>query len=55
MQLFDVVAVVDGVDEPMVLRPHGKAYQVVAAAYVGNRSRQALIGDTDKWKTIVLE
>jgi hypothetical protein len=34
VQLFDVVIMVDQTSDPMVIRPCGKEFQVVGAAYV---------------------
>jgi hypothetical protein len=40
--------------DPMAMRPCGKEFQVVGAAYVGNKSRRELEESSDPWDTICI-
>jgi hypothetical protein len=52
VQLFDVVIIVDGASDPMVMRRCEKEFKVVGAAYVGNKSRKELEESSGAWNPI---
>ncbi|KAJ4362940.1 hypothetical protein N0V83_010057 [Neocucurbitaria cava] len=55
VQLFDVVTVIDGVEDPMILRRRGKLFEIVAVAYVGNKTRKELIDMAGPWQANILQ
>jgi hypothetical protein len=52
VQLFDIIIIVDRASDPMVMRRCGKEFEVVGAAYVGNKSRKGLEESSGSWNTI---
>ncbi|KAF2122017.1 heterokaryon incompatibility protein-domain-containing protein [Lophiotrema nucula] len=52
VRLFDVVVLIDWASDPMVLRKTGVVYEVVGAAYIGDKSREELENSVDGWEPI---
>lgn len=52
VQLFDVVVIVDRASDPIVMRCRGKEFEIVGAAYIGNKSRKELEESSGSWSTI---
>jgi hypothetical protein len=52
VQLFDVVVIVHRASDPMVMRCCGKEFEIVGAAYVGNKSRKELEESSGAWDKI---
>jgi hypothetical protein len=52
VQLFDVVVIINRASDPMVMRRCGKEFEIVGAAYLGNKSRKELEESSDAWNPI---
>jgi hypothetical protein len=52
LQMGDVLVVIEKMNDAMVLRPQKDEFEVVGKAYVGNKSRDDLVGAASAWKAI---
>lgn len=54
IQLLDYVVIINGASDAMVIRRCVEDYEIVGAAYIGNKSRTELEKSSTPWKAICI-